>query len=567
MKRTLAVLNSVAGVVLAAALFVSDASAAPVAPGTLVKAPDWSVGSEWHYSDSYAVKVASVSAKGAVFDRLDAPGQQFTRQGFIRTDSVSGTATRNAIYRTIPDAASFSLTAGKPLTFQREYLNNGKLLVHASSWTVEGRETITVPAGTFDCWVIVYRDRSLRSDWTGFERWWYSPAAQSYVRMEFKYGAEPEGSRVLMTYQLTGPQAVPPASNPAPEPLAATASAAPVAAPLPAKVLVTPIAPVTKEMMAAAPPAPAAPVKDAPKAATKPEETRIVAKAAFAKEPVDAPLPVPAPVSVKAQTLAALTLPAAFASQIEPTLPKFDDPLPIPASVSVKARDMAVGKLPAAFANQIEPTLPKFDDPLPLPAPVSVKARDMAVGKLPANFASQPALPELPNEITPPPAKAVQVAALPPALSLNKGEMQALVDLQAEKSVAESADADETPEKDDAAKPEPVKTAASPAGLPPSLPQGDKSGPWHAQLGASLDAANVRTSLKKILARNPGAHELPSGVTVRNVDGQTFYRAWIGSYASGPEARSLCDALNIKKVRISGCTVFKGPTTMEARAN
>ena len=59
------------------------------------------------------------------------------RDGFIRTDSTSATATRKAIYRTVPDNAGQSLSAAKPLTFQREYLNNGKLMVHASSWTVE----------------------------------------------------------------------------------------------------------------------------------------------------------------------------------------------------------------------------------------------------------------------------------------------------------------------------------------------------------------------------------------------------------------------------------------------
>jgi hypothetical protein len=79
--------------------------------------------------------------------------------------------------------------------------------VHASSWSVEGRETITVPAGTFDCWLIVWRSRSLRSDWTGFERWWYSPQAQNYVRMEYKYGPDAEGSRVLMRYQIGGQSA------------------------------------------------------------------------------------------------------------------------------------------------------------------------------------------------------------------------------------------------------------------------------------------------------------------------------------------------------------------------
>src|SRR6185312_7107306 len=170
-------------VLVLAALFATAAHAAPVPLGTVVKAPDWTAGSEWHYSDGYAVKVNSVSAKGAMFERLDAPGQWFMRQGFIKTDSASSTATRNAIYRTVPDTAGLSLSAGKPLTFQREYLNNGKLLVHASSWTVEGRETITVPAGSFDCWVIVWRTRSMKSDWTGFERWWYSPQAQNYVRM------------------------------------------------------------------------------------------------------------------------------------------------------------------------------------------------------------------------------------------------------------------------------------------------------------------------------------------------------------------------------------------------
>ena len=88
----------------------------------VVQAPDWSVGSEWYYSDGYALKVTSVSPQGTVFDRLDAPGQWFSRQGFIRKDSASATATRNSIYRTIPDNAGLVASAAAPLTFQREYL-------------------------------------------------------------------------------------------------------------------------------------------------------------------------------------------------------------------------------------------------------------------------------------------------------------------------------------------------------------------------------------------------------------------------------------------------------------
>ena len=214
------------GLVMGLCASSSLAISAPVSPATKVQAPNWTVGSEWYYSDGYALKVTSVSSQVTVFDRLDAPGQWFSRQGFIRKDAASSTATRNSIYRTIPDTAGFTLSAASPLTFQREYLSNGKLLVHASSWTVEGRETITVPAGTFDCWLIVWRTRSLRSDWTGFERWWYSPQIQNYVRMEFKYGSEPDASRVLMRYHLGSEPAAAPASNPvAPiAPLAPTSS-------------------------------------------------------------------------------------------------------------------------------------------------------------------------------------------------------------------------------------------------------------------------------------------------------------------------------------------------------
>jgi hypothetical protein len=181
---------------------VAQAAPVAVAATTMVPAPAWVPGSEWHYSDGYGLKVTGTSAQGTVFHRLDAPGQWFSRLGFIRKDGASATASRHAVYRTVPNEAGNVLSAAAPLTFQREYMSNGKLMVHASSWTIEGRETITVPAGTFDCFVIVWRTRSLRSDWTGFERWWYSPQTQHYVRMEYKYGAEPSASRVLMRYAL-----------------------------------------------------------------------------------------------------------------------------------------------------------------------------------------------------------------------------------------------------------------------------------------------------------------------------------------------------------------------------
>jgi hypothetical protein len=393
-----------ARLILTAVLLTTGASAAPVPSDSVVKAPTWSAGSEWHYSDGYAVKVASVSPKGALFQRLDAPGQSFVRDGFIRTDSTSATATREAIYRTVPDGAGQSLSAAKPLTFQREYLNNGKLMVHASSWSVEGRETITVPAGTFDCWVIVWRTRSLRSDWTGFERWWYSPDAQNYVRMEFKYGSESDGSRVLMNYRLAA-SSTPVAANP-PSPAPASAASASVA-----------------------------------------------------------PEPVAAPVSSK--------------------------PITSPRPSMVAA---------------------------PL---ISPSAAELKVGEM-------------------------RIAALAPSAK------------DKPKSLPENALAAASPDAAKAAL-EPVKVIPVRAML---IPKSDKLGSWHAQLGATQNAATIRAKLKEILAHNPRAQTLPSGVMVRNVEGRTFYRAWLGSYDGREEALSLCKAL--KGVPAAGCAVFKG-ATMEAR--
>jgi hypothetical protein len=175
-------------------------------------APQWRPGSVWRYSDGYGLRVASVANGDTVFARLDVANQWFSMHGFLRKDAESPTAKRQTIFRTVPPEAGEVLGTKQPLTFQREYLSNGQLVVHASSWTVEGKERITVPAGTFDCVVIVWRARNLKSNWTGFERWWYSPEAQLYVRLEYKYGDMLPASRVLMSYTLSAD--APPADIP-----------------------------------------------------------------------------------------------------------------------------------------------------------------------------------------------------------------------------------------------------------------------------------------------------------------------------------------------------------------
>lgn len=177
-----------------------------------IRAPAWQIGSEWNYSDGYGVRVKTVDGDVTVFQRLDAPGRWYSRRGFIREASKSQKTLRRVIYRTVPPDAGMVLRPEQPLVFHREYLSNGTLLEHNTSWIIEGRERIAVPAGQFETWVIVMRTRSIKSNWVGFERWWYSPDAEHFVRMEYKYGSAPEGSRVLMSYRL-GPKLVSGVSN------------------------------------------------------------------------------------------------------------------------------------------------------------------------------------------------------------------------------------------------------------------------------------------------------------------------------------------------------------------
>ena len=169
-----------------------------------VRAPDWHVGSQWQYSDGYGLRVSRVQGAMTTFQRLDDPQQWVVRHGFLREDAQSATTLRTLMFEDLPAGAGLELDSRTPLTYRREYSANGTQRTHATSWTVEGRETVRVPAGEFDCDVLVMRTRNLADGWTGFERWWFSPRAQNFVRMEYRYGTGAPGSRVLLHYDIAG---------------------------------------------------------------------------------------------------------------------------------------------------------------------------------------------------------------------------------------------------------------------------------------------------------------------------------------------------------------------------
>lgn len=194
---------------------VTDSRISPVVPEAEIKgpvlsvpAPAWRVGDYWRYNDGYGLEVVGAEGGATRLRRLDDPSQWITRRGFLREAAQSSSTLRQITYRSVPADAGLLLRSDRPLVFTREYTANEETLVHLTSWVVEDREQVSVPAGQFDTYVVVMRTRNATTGWTGFERWWYAPEVGNYVRMEYRYGNQGIGSRVLIDHGRGGvPQA------------------------------------------------------------------------------------------------------------------------------------------------------------------------------------------------------------------------------------------------------------------------------------------------------------------------------------------------------------------------
>lgn len=165
--------------------------------------PSWHTGDRWLWSDGYGLEATATEGETTILNRLDAENQWQRREGLFVVESRDMKTHRRVVFRSRNPADLFPLKVGNQVVFKREYLANGALRVHRTSWVVEGLEEIEVPAGRFECWVITRRSRSLQSDWTSYERLWFSPEVKNYIRMEYRYGRNPASSRVLMSYRLT----------------------------------------------------------------------------------------------------------------------------------------------------------------------------------------------------------------------------------------------------------------------------------------------------------------------------------------------------------------------------
>jgi len=85
------------------------ATSAKTKPAFKITPPVYTVGSEWTYSDGYAIRITDVRKDGnAKFERTDAGDQWFVRRAIFREESKSRNVHRNVIYRTADPMALFS---------------------------------------------------------------------------------------------------------------------------------------------------------------------------------------------------------------------------------------------------------------------------------------------------------------------------------------------------------------------------------------------------------------------------------------------------------------------------
>lgn len=165
--------------------------------------PKWAVGDQYVYDDGYGLEVVAQSGEITKFRRLDDPQQWMTMQGFFDLERQSSTQYRKVLSRKGPFDPTQGLPIGQSLQLDRQLLSGSNRHQHQEQWVVDGREQLTTPAGTFDCWRITRNWQNHLTLWHGFERFWWSEDIGFYVKLEYRYGNQPEGRRLLIKFTKT----------------------------------------------------------------------------------------------------------------------------------------------------------------------------------------------------------------------------------------------------------------------------------------------------------------------------------------------------------------------------
>lgn len=174
-------------------------------PEVIERPPRYKVGDSWTYQRTDKLKldrsrpqvlhltetVTEMRADGMVI-RRGPPGGPPESQPFLFTPELNPIEDENNRYNPFIPERRFPLRVGKSWREPYDFMNRRNDRTH--SWgfgSVEGWETVTVPAGTFRCLKIVTKHwgtamgtgASYGFDALRTECW--SPEVRSYVRMEF----------------------------------------------------------------------------------------------------------------------------------------------------------------------------------------------------------------------------------------------------------------------------------------------------------------------------------------------------------------------------------------------
>jgi len=199
--------RAVAGCLVVALLVGCATTGRPTAPGVPI--------AEWHIGDEWEFRTQSPGGGGTfvwVVDRVESlSGQEhyvvksgareiyYRRDDFRFTREMLGGSLVREVTPSIWSLTTAPLSIGQSFAIRYHEVRAGQRPGEDLDrvWTVEGQETVVVPAGSFTAYRIVCKNA--RDD-TWVRTVWYSPAVKHFVRDEV---ATPEGRRVreLLQYR------------------------------------------------------------------------------------------------------------------------------------------------------------------------------------------------------------------------------------------------------------------------------------------------------------------------------------------------------------------------------
>lgn len=170
---------------------VVPATAASAALSGPVMVPVWKVGDEWEYAYKSPSDSGSYISSVDHLEMLDGTQHYVVKSGkreiFYRVSDLASSLERLdgvVALRHMPARMSYSwpLTVGKvwDQDTREEWPADRRTTNRKNTWTVEGEETVAVPAGTFRTLKIVWRNRNTSAV---FSEMWYSPAAKQWVKI------------------------------------------------------------------------------------------------------------------------------------------------------------------------------------------------------------------------------------------------------------------------------------------------------------------------------------------------------------------------------------------------